>query len=47
LGGKSGSNSALVLVRRQPSVLSPTRLKQVADMIRRAVDPDAPWAGSP
>jgi mRNA-degrading endonuclease toxin of MazEF toxin-antitoxin module len=31
------------LIERQPRVLSSTRMKQVVEMIRRAVDPDAPW----
>jgi mRNA-degrading endonuclease toxin of MazEF toxin-antitoxin module len=26
-------------------MLSSTRMRQVVDMIRRSVDPDAPWAG--
>jgi len=32
------------LIDRQPRVLSGSRMKQVVEMIRRAVDPDAPWA---
>jgi mRNA-degrading endonuclease toxin of MazEF toxin-antitoxin module len=35
------------LLERQPRMLSTTRMKQVVNMIRRAVDPDAPWAGTP
>ena len=31
------------LIERQPLVLSGSRMKQVVEMIRRAVDPDAPW----
>jgi mRNA-degrading endonuclease toxin of MazEF toxin-antitoxin module len=34
------------LIERQRRVLSTARLKQVVEMIRRAVDPDAPWPGS-
>lgn len=33
------------LIERVPGVLSSARMKQVVDMIRRAVDPDAPWPG--
>lgn len=33
------------LVERQPRRLSGTRMKEVVAMIRRAVDPDAPWEG--
>jgi mRNA-degrading endonuclease toxin of MazEF toxin-antitoxin module len=32
------------LIERQPRPLSGSRMKQVVEMIRRAVDPDAPWA---
>jgi mRNA-degrading endonuclease toxin of MazEF toxin-antitoxin module len=35
------------LIERQPRVLSGQRMKQVVDMIRRAVDPDAPWPEKP
>ena len=31
------------LIERVPRVFSNARMKQVVDMIRRAVDPDAPW----
>lgn len=31
------------LIERMPRVFSNARMKQVVDMIRRAVDPDAPW----
>jgi mRNA-degrading endonuclease toxin of MazEF toxin-antitoxin module len=31
------------LKERQPRVLSESRMRQVAAMIRRAFDPDAPW----
>lgn len=34
------------LVERQPHRLSSTRMKEVVEMIRRGVDPDAPWAGT-
>jgi mRNA-degrading endonuclease toxin of MazEF toxin-antitoxin module len=34
------------LLERQPRMLSAGRMKQVVDMIRRAVDPDAPWTGT-
>lgn len=33
------------LIGRQRRALSSTRMKQVVEMIRRAVDPDAPWPG--
>jgi mRNA-degrading endonuclease toxin of MazEF toxin-antitoxin module len=33
------------LIERQPRMLSASRMRQVVDMIRRAVDPDAPWSG--
>jgi mRNA-degrading endonuclease toxin of MazEF toxin-antitoxin module len=33
------------LIQRQPRTLSSTRMKQVVEMVRRAVDPDAPWPG--
>ena len=33
------------LIERQRRALSSTRMKQVVEMIRRAVDPDAPWPG--
>ena len=33
------------LLDPQRRMLSSTRIRQVVDMIRRAVDPDAPWAG--
>jgi mRNA-degrading endonuclease toxin of MazEF toxin-antitoxin module len=32
------------LIERQPRMLSGSRMKQVVEAIRRAVDPDAPWA---
>ncbi len=35
------------LVSRQPRSLSDRRLRQVAEMIRRAFDPDAPWSPVP
>jgi mRNA-degrading endonuclease toxin of MazEF toxin-antitoxin module len=31
------------LIERLPRMLSAARMKMVVDMIRRAVDPDAPW----
>jgi len=34
------------LIDPQRRMLSSTRMRQVVDMIRRSVDPDAPWAGS-
>lgn len=34
------------LIERQPRRLSETRMKQLVQMIRRAVDPDAPWPGA-
>jgi mRNA-degrading endonuclease toxin of MazEF toxin-antitoxin module len=34
------------LIDRQSRMLSATRMRQIVDMIRRAVDPDAPWAGN-
>lgn len=34
------------LIERQPRNLSASRMKQVVDMVRRAVDPDAPWEGA-
>ena len=33
------------LIERASRVLSNARMKQVVDMIRRALDPDAPWPG--
>ncbi len=33
------------LIERTPRVFSNARMKQVEDMIRRDVDPDAPWPG--
>jgi len=33
------------LIESQRRQLSHTRMKQVVDMIRRSVDPDAPWPG--
>jgi len=33
------------LIQREPRVLSNTRMKQVVEMVRRAVDPDASWPG--
>jgi mRNA-degrading endonuclease toxin of MazEF toxin-antitoxin module len=33
------------LIERQSRMLSGSRMKQVVEMIRRAVDPDAPWTG--
>jgi len=33
------------LLESQRRTLSSTRMRQVVDMIRRSVDPDAPWAG--
>jgi len=33
------------LIEPQRRMLSTTRMRQVVDMIRRAVDPDAPWPG--
>ena len=33
------------LLEPQRRQLSATRMKQVVEMIRRAVDPDAPWQG--
>jgi mRNA-degrading endonuclease toxin of MazEF toxin-antitoxin module len=33
------------LIERQRRPLSSTRMKQLVEMIRRAVDPDAPWPG--
>jgi mRNA-degrading endonuclease toxin of MazEF toxin-antitoxin module len=33
------------LIERQPRMLTASRMKQVVEMIRRAVDPDAPWLG--
>jgi mRNA-degrading endonuclease toxin of MazEF toxin-antitoxin module len=35
------------LIERQRRTLSSTRMKELVQMIRRAVDPDAPWDGSP
>jgi mRNA-degrading endonuclease toxin of MazEF toxin-antitoxin module len=32
------------LLERQPRRLSSARMKTLVEMIRRAVDPDAPWA---
>lgn len=34
------------LIERQQRRLSDTRMKQLVQMIRRAVDPDAPWPGA-
>jgi len=34
------------LIERQRRMLSSTRMKEVVQMIRRAIDPDAPWEGS-
>jgi mRNA-degrading endonuclease toxin of MazEF toxin-antitoxin module len=34
------------LIQRDGRVLSNTRMREVALAIRRAFDPDAPWAGS-
>ena len=34
------------LLDPQRRMLSPTRMRQVVDMIRRSVDPDAQWAGT-
>jgi mRNA-degrading endonuclease toxin of MazEF toxin-antitoxin module len=34
------------LIERQRRTLSSTRMKELVEMIRRAVDPDAPWDGS-
>ncbi|MFZ0283619.1 MAG: type II toxin-antitoxin system PemK/MazF family toxin [Terriglobales bacterium] len=34
------------LIERQRRVLSSARMKQLVEMIRRAVDPDAPWPGT-
>lgn len=34
------------LIERQPRNLSASRMKQVVDMVRRAIDPDAEWEGS-
>jgi mRNA-degrading endonuclease toxin of MazEF toxin-antitoxin module len=34
------------LIERQRRVLSSNRMKQIVEMIRRAVDPDAPWSGT-
>jgi mRNA-degrading endonuclease toxin of MazEF toxin-antitoxin module len=31
------------LLQRQPRALSQSRMREVAAMIRRAFDPDAPW----
>ncbi len=33
------------LIERQRRILSSSRMKEVVAMIRRAVDPDAPWPG--
>jgi mRNA-degrading endonuclease toxin of MazEF toxin-antitoxin module len=33
------------LLERQARVMSSSRMKQLVEMIRRAVDPDAPWPG--
>lgn len=33
------------LLEQQRRMLSASRMRQVVDMIRRAVDPDAPWPG--
>jgi mRNA-degrading endonuclease toxin of MazEF toxin-antitoxin module len=33
------------LLDQQRRMLSTSRMRQVVDMIRRAVDPDAPWPG--
>ncbi len=33
------------LIERQRRMLSATRMREVVAMIRRAVDPDAPWEG--
>jgi mRNA-degrading endonuclease toxin of MazEF toxin-antitoxin module len=33
------------LLERQPRLMSATRMKQLEEMIRRAVDPEAPWPG--
>jgi mRNA-degrading endonuclease toxin of MazEF toxin-antitoxin module len=33
------------LIDPQSRMLSSTRMRQMVDMIRRAVDPDAPWPG--
>jgi mRNA-degrading endonuclease toxin of MazEF toxin-antitoxin module len=34
------------LLQRERRILSSTRMKEVVQMIRRAVDPDAPWPGT-
>jgi len=34
------------LLDPQRRMLSSTRMRQVVDMIRRSIDPDAPWTGS-
>jgi mRNA-degrading endonuclease toxin of MazEF toxin-antitoxin module len=34
------------LLERQRRMLSSTRMKELVQMIRRAVDPDAPWPGA-
>jgi mRNA-degrading endonuclease toxin of MazEF toxin-antitoxin module len=34
------------LIDPQRRMLSSTRMRQVVDMIRRSVDPDAQWAGN-
>lgn len=34
------------LIDRHRRMLSSARMKEVVQMIRRAVDPDAPWAGA-
>jgi len=34
-----------LLIERQPRALSTTRMKELVLMIRRSVDPDAPWPG--
>jgi len=33
------------LIERQRRMISSTRMKELVQMIRRAVDPDAPWPG--
>jgi mRNA-degrading endonuclease toxin of MazEF toxin-antitoxin module len=34
------------LVDRQPRMLSTARMREIVNMIRRAVDPEAPWPGA-
>ena len=33
------------LIERQRCMMSTTRMKQIVDMIRRSIDPDAAWPG--